>query len=98
MFNKSSTFFKIFVDIKINICYYLFKWNKKGGYNMINKMFDEKVKMLGLKFQYIANHLGITVQALRLKRIGRNQFTAKEIKKLCVLLNLTEKEKENFFF
>lgn len=65
---------------------------------MIGLDFDRKVKKLGLKYNYIANYLGISVQALRLKRIGRNQFTAKEIKKLCVLLNLTEKEKENFFF
>lgn len=65
---------------------------------MIGLDFDRKVKKLGLKYNYIANYLGISVQALRLKRIGRNQFTAKEIKKLCVLLNLTEKEKEKFFF
>lgn len=65
---------------------------------MIGLDFDRKVKKLGLKYNYIANYLGISVQALRLKRIGRNQFTAKEIKKLCVLLNLTEKEKEKIFF
>lgn len=65
---------------------------------MIGLDFDRKVKKLGLKYNYIASYLGISVQALRLKRIGRNQFTAKEIKKLCVLLNLTEKEKEKFFF
>lgn len=65
---------------------------------MIGLDFDRKVKKLGLKYNYIANYLGISVQALRLKRIGRNQFTAKEIKKLCVLLNLTDKEKEKFFF
>ena len=70
----------------------------KGGINMIGLDFDRKVKKLGLKYNYIANYLGISVQALRLKRIGRNQFTAKEIKKLCVLLNLTDKEKEKFFF
>lgn len=60
--------------------------------------FDEKVKVLGLKYKYIADYLGISVQALRLKRIGKNQFTQKEIKKLCVLLNLTGEEKEKFFF
>ncbi len=65
---------------------------------MIGLDFDRKVKKLGLKYNYIANYLGISVQALRLKRIGRNQFTAKEIKELCVLLNLTDKEKEKFFF
>lgn len=65
---------------------------------MISLDFDRKVKKLGLKYNYIANYLGISVQALRLKRIGRNQFTAKEIKELCVLLNLTDKEKEKFFF
>ena len=70
----------------------------KGGINMISLDFDRKVKKLGLKYNYIANYLGISVQALRLKRIGRNQFTAKEIKELCVLLNLTDKEKEKFFF
>ena len=70
----------------------------KGGINMIGLDFDRKVKKLGLKYNYIANYLGISVQALRLKRIGRNQFTAKEIKELCVLLNLTDKEKEKFFF
>ena len=48
---------------------------------MIGLDFDRKVKKLGLKYNYIANYLGISVQALRLKRIGRNQFTAKEIKK-----------------
>ena len=65
---------------------------------MIGLDFDRKVKKLGLKYNYIANYLGISVQALRLKRIGRNQFTAKEIKELCVLLNLTDKEKDKFFF
>ena len=65
---------------------------------MINKMFDEKVKTLGLKFQYIANHLGISVQALRLKRIGRNQFTAKEIKKTMCFIKFDRKRKREIFF
>ena len=98
MFNKISTFFKIYVDKKNKHLLSFTYQHKKGGKNMIGLDFDRKVKKLGLKYNYIANYLGISVQALRLKRIGRNQFTAKEIKKLCVLLNLTEKEKENFFF
>lgn len=58
----------------------------------------ETISDSGLKIEYIANSLGITVQAFRLKRRGMNEFTLGEITALRDVLKLSRKQFERIFF
>jgi hypothetical protein len=42
--------------------------------------------------------LGITPKTFIDKRMNRSEFTASEIKKLCDILNIKEKERSRIFF
>lgn len=63
-------------------------------YDLLRKTISDS----GLKIEYIANSLGITVQAFRLKRRGMNEFTLGEITALRDVLKLSRKQFEQIFF
>lgn len=62
------------------------------------ELLGAKIEASGLKRNFLAQQLGITPQGFYLKYIGRNEFTASEIQKLCKLLNITQKEMKAIFF
>ena len=64
---------------------------------MTNKdLLDEYIKKSGMKFKFIAEKLGITVQSLNQKRNNLSSFTAAEIYVLCDLLNITDDKNKIF--
>ena len=60
---------------------------------MLKRVIDES----GYTKNYIAKHLNITPQGLYKKRIGETEFTVDEMKKLCVLLKISNAEREKIF-
>lgn len=52
----------------------------------------------GLKKGYIADQLGISIQALRLKLMGSNEFKEREIQTLSEVLNMDSHTRERVFF
>jgi len=58
----------------------------------------DKIETSGLKYKYLAEQLDISSYGLQLKIDGKNEFLVKEAVKLCNLLNLTNKEREDIFF
>lgn len=66
---------------------------------MINSnVLRDKIETSGLKYKYLAEQLDISSYGLQLKIDGKNEFLVKEAVKLCNLLNLTNKEREDIFF
>lgn len=65
---------------------------------MNKDLFDEKVDALGLKYNFIAEKLGISPQALNRKRNSDIPFTIKEVNLIKGLLNLTNTERDKIFF
>ena len=66
---------------------------------MVNyTLLSETINDSGLRIEYIANRLGITVQAFRLKRLGMNEFTLKEITALQDVLHLDKRRFNSIFF
>ena len=64
---------------------------------MINKeLLDEYINKSGLKINFIAGQLGITVQSFGQKRNNLSSFKAAEIYVLCDLLNITD-DKDKIF-
>lgn len=61
-------------------------------------MLRDKIEQSGLKYKYLAEQLDISSYGLQLKIDGKNEFLVKEAVKLCNLLNLTNKEREDIFF
>ena len=57
-----------------------------------------KIKQLGLKYKFIAEELGISVETLRRKIDNKNAFNADEILGLSKLLKLNLREKNDIFF
>ena len=60
----------------------------------LNRAIDES----GIKRKYIADALGISVQALRLKILNRTEFKQNEIATLRNILKLTQREADLIFF
>lgn len=59
----------------------------------------KKIKESGLKMQFIADNLDLSVYGLSLKISNHNEFKASEISCLCELLNITSlEEKDALFF
>lgn len=57
------------------------------------------IKESGLKKGFIASKLGLTTYGLQKKIENKTQFKAEEIKKMCIILNISSlKEKEEIFF
>lgn len=52
----------------------------------------------GIKKTYLADQLGISIQTLRLKILGKSDFTIKEVNALCKELGITKlSDKEKIF-
>lgn len=62
------------------------------------KLLNEAIKASGLKKEYIASALGVTIQSLRNKISGRTEFTAPEVSELANILNLNAKSVDRIFF
>lgn len=61
-------------------------------------MLKSEIEIAGLKYKSIAKHLGISPYSLQKKIQNITEFKASEISKLCDLLTLSLKEKEQIFF
>ena len=63
------------------------------------KLLEEYINNSGLKRGRIASSLGITVDCLRNKTKGKNEFKASEIRKLIDILAISDSEEvERIFF
>lgn len=66
---------------------------------MINaSLLRKKIEDSGFKIRFVAKRAGMSYQSLLNKLNSRSDFRVVEIKKLCVLLNLTDEERNNIFF
>ncbi len=61
-------------------------------------MLKFKIEESGYKLGFISKKLGISYQAFLNKVQNKTEFKQNEIQKLCDLLDLTLKEKEEIFF
>lgn len=55
------------------------------------------IKASGLKYEYIADCLGISYQGLKNKIENIREFKASEISKMCAILNISSRKDEIFF-
>lgn len=58
----------------------------------------EFINRSGLKHKYIARQLSLSKQGWRNKLINRTEFKLSEIKRLCKLLSIDDKQREYIFF
>lgn len=66
---------------------------------MINtKLLKQKIDESGYRFSWIAKQLNLSPYGLRKKVDGENEFKVSEVSKICKLLNISDKERENIFF
>ena len=62
-------------------------------------LLEKKINESGKKRSFLAERCGCSVQALRLKVLGRYDFKSSEIEALCDELNIADlSEKEAIFF
>ena len=65
---------------------------------MVNTaLLQEKIKMSGIKKNFIANRLGISAQGYQKKERGLIEFKASEIGIIKDILNLSPKETSDIF-
>lgn len=65
---------------------------------MIDTQYLEKIILeSGIKKTYLAEKLGISIQTLRLKIIGKSEFTMREVNILCQELGIKLWLKEKIF-
>jgi hypothetical protein len=77
--------------LKINI--------SNGGAIMTDtKLLRNCIEESGLKYNYIAKKLSLSSYGLKLKIENDNEFKASEIMKICEILNLDMKTRDNIFF
>ena len=62
------------------------------------EMLRDAIKARGLKYNYVAEQLGITPYALQKKIDNKNDFWAREIYVLTSVLGLSRKERDDIFF
>lgn len=62
------------------------------------ELLRKKIEDSGYKIYFIAEKLGLTPQGLYLKLNNTHQFKAKEIQKLCRILNITDSEEMKAIF
>lgn len=62
------------------------------------KILREKIAETGLKFNHIADSMGITRASLLNKISGKSEFKASEMASLTKILGLSLREKERIFF
>lgn len=67
---------------------------------MVNtQLLEDKIKEAGKTKTYLANRIGKTIQALRLKMDNKYDFTSTEVDILCAELGITKlSEKDRIFF
>lgn len=64
-----------------------------------SELLKQKIAGSGLKLSFIAEKIGISLNGLKNKVEGRNEFKQNEIIKFCELLNIRDlDEKEAIFF
>lgn len=75
-------------------------YTMRGGEIMTNTyLLREKIASLGLKYIFIAEQLGLTVQSLQRKIENLSEFKASEIQSMCKILRIDDSnEKEDIFF
>lgn len=64
---------------------------------MNSVLLEEKMSASGLKYNFIADKLGLSPQGLSKKRKGSIPFTIKEVNIMKDLLNLTNAERDKIF-
>lgn len=59
-----------------------------------------KAKLIALSMprSELAGHLGISITTLNYKLNGIQEFKLSEIQKICTILKLSKKERDNIFF
>lgn len=62
------------------------------------KRLDELIKQSDYPINVIASKMGITTQALHSKRIGKREFSIREMLELCDILQINKSEREKIFF
>ena len=72
---------------------------KRGDTTVTNtNLLRIKIDQSGYKMKYVAPRIGLTYQGFLNKLRNKSEFTASEIKGLCVLLDIDVNEKESIFF
>lgn len=61
-------------------------------------LLEQKIIESKLSKKVIAKKIGITRQSLYNKINGKREFNSSEIKKLCEIIDLSSKEKDDIFF
>lgn len=62
------------------------------------ELLEKAIQQSGLKKGYIAEQLGMTRATLRAKTYNETEFTASEIRDLCLLLSLNRESRDAIFF
>lgn len=62
------------------------------------ELLRQKIEESGYKMRFLAEKIGVTYQGFLYKVNNRSEFKASEIKTLCLLLSLSDKEREAIFF
>ena len=63
------------------------------------KLLEKRIEESGKSYEHLAKACGITVQSLRLKRLGLRAFKTTEVSTLCSELSITKlTDKERIFF
>lgn len=72
----------------------------EGGDLMTNSAeLRARIDSLGLRYNYLAQQLGLTPYGLALKINNTNEFKISEVARLCELLNIKSlKERDRIFF
>ena len=61
------------------------------------ELLNDKIRVSGLKKNYIAEQMGIDRVSLYNKLAGKTEFTVTEIISLCDILKLNDKDKKQIF-
>ena len=70
---------------------------RKESMLMNADLLNSKIEQSGLRIGFIADNLGVSLQALSKKRNGSTEFSLKDAKILKSLLNLSSTEFEKIF-
>lgn len=71
----------------------------EGGVKVTNTALLKKIiNESGLKYDYIAEKIGISRQSLWMKINDNSEFKASEIQKLCSVLNIQRDKRDSIFF
>lgn len=73
-------------------------YNREEAIKLNDELLRKKIDSSDLSKSFIAECLGLSRQGLHNKLIGEREFKGSEIKKLSILLNLSDSEREEIFF